>query len=125
MEEALRTLLKGFVGPGVTVDWGGRPSGAVLPGIVLSVVSDRAAVRSNSGPSALSEARVQVDVYGTTYASAKGIARTIRAQIDGYKGGIFGGIFLDLVRDTSEPGDTPDARIYRCMLDLKVWYAPA
>lgn len=125
MEEALRALIKTIVPSTVSVDWGARPRGAPLPGIVLMVVSDRAAVRAHDGPSALSEARVQVDLYADTYGQAKTLARTLRAALDGYKSPTLGPVFLDLQRDFTEAGDAPDARIYRAMTDLKVWYSRA
>lgn len=125
MEEAFRALLKALPDlAGVTIDWGDRPRGAPLPGVVLFVVSDLNG-HTHDGPDSIRQARIQVDVYAETYGESKQIARTIRGGMDGHSGGIFDAIFLELTQDNAEEGETPDTRVYRCMTDFLVWYQAA
>ena len=120
MEMAFRALLTGSASvtalvPSSRISWGMLGQGLGLPAIVLTVVSDREG-HTLEGPDGLSMGRVQVDCYGVTYASAKGVARAVRALLDGYRGGSFRAIFHDATRDFTDANATD--RPHRVSLDF-------
>ena len=117
MEEAFRALLIAAL-PGIPVAW---CLGATdLQRVVLFVVSGADDV-TQSGPSGIGWRRVQVDCYGATYGAAKQISRSVIAAINGHRGGVFNGIFLDAVRD-GETDDKADSVQARVSLDFMVHY---
>lgn len=132
MEEALTLLLTADAGvrtlvrsQGVTrVNWVTAPQGVARPNIVLQRISG---VRDTpmDGPSGLIETLVQVDCYGLTYASAKGVARAVEAVLSGYSGTsdaeYFGGIFLVNERDGYEDEASPD-KLFRVSMDFRIWH---
>lgn len=129
MEEALRAYLLAQTAianlVAARIHWGMRPQGEALPGIVLGVVS-RLPVARHSGPAGLSEARIQIDAYGATYAQARGLARALRAALSVRafeQGGVkFQGAFQLGERDLSEAGATEATRVFRVSLDFQMWH---
>ena len=108
MEEALRTVLRSHAAiaalVGTRVDWGIRPQATALPAICLTVISDAPVSHTMDGPGP-SQARVQVDCFGASYASVKAVARAVRRRLDTYSDATFLGIFLAGARDlTDEDG---------------------
>jgi hypothetical protein len=77
------------------------------------------------GPSGFQESRIQIDCYGLTFASAKGLARAIEACLSGLKvttdGIEFQGCFLDTERDGYEPEASPD-KLFRTSLDFIIFH---
>ena len=123
MEEILRSFLKGAPGlEAATVDWGSRPRDAALPGVVLYLVSENNGHTHNQGANRATTARVQIDVFATTFGQAKTLARSIKTRLDGYNAAPFDGIFFDSARDLNEEGETGDARIFRTSQDFHVSY---
>jgi hypothetical protein len=123
MEEALRALLRGNPAVaalvGTRVDWGMRPQGSSLPAICLTVISDAPVNRTLDGPGP-SQARVQVDCFGATYASAKTVARAVRRALDGRKDQTFLGIFIAGARDL--PDDDGVSTVHNVSMDFFVNY---
>ena len=123
MEEALRTLLKASTELSdlvrTRVDWGSRPQGSDLPAVVLFLIDDVEG-HTQSGPEGLSRARVQVNCYGSTYLSSLEVARAVRGLLDGYRGGLFQGIFLALSRSSREGGTNEPDRPFLHQLDFIV-----
>ena len=121
MEEAFLTLLLATSGvtalAGTRINWGSHPQGQPLPGVVLTVIDDGEGL-TYLGPDGLSQGRVQVDCYGLTYRDAKGLARAVRAALDGYKGGNFWGVFHAGTREGREGGTNEADRPFRCSLDF-------
>lgn len=121
MEEAFRAILltnaqvSAIVG--TRVDWGSQTQGAGYPSIVLHVIDDFEDA-TMTGPSGLSQGRVQVDCYAETYGAAKLLSRAVRAVLDGYRGGQFSGIFHAATRDGREGGTNEATRPYRVSLDF-------
>ncbi|MBK8772800.1 MAG: hypothetical protein IPM06_20550 [Rhizobiales bacterium] len=78
-----------------------------------------------SGATGLVESRVQVDCYGSTYASAKAVARAVEAVLSGYSGTqgatTFDGIFLIAERDLIDDDESP-ADLHGVSLDFMVWH---
>lgn len=86
-------------------------------------------IRSLKANSGLRWARVQVDCYGDTYASAKAVAHAISERIDSdITPGTFGTYcvpscrILDEWDGYEEPERDGERGIYRTSLDVKVWF---
>lgn len=129
MEEALRSLLLASSGvtalaPAARINWGTHPQGTALPGVVLNVISD-AEGYTMAGRDGLSQGRVQVDCYATTYSQAKQLSRAVRAALSGYRGGGFEGVFHSGTRDSRDGGANEADRPFRVSLDFNThWRAP-
>ena len=121
MEEAFRALLLGNSAiaalVGSRISWGSAAQGEQFPYIVLHVIDD-AEEQTYKGPDGLSQGRVQVDCYGGTYGQAKQVGRSVRAFLDGYRGGQFSGIFHDLTRDNRAGGTNEPERLFTVQLDF-------
>lgn len=123
MEEALRAVLRGHAPitalVGARVDWGVRPQAKGLPAICLTNIND-APVNHTLDGAGPSRARVQIDCFGATYASAKTLARAVRRRLDAYSDATFLGIFLAGARDLSD--DDGADTIHGVSLDFFVNY---
>jgi hypothetical protein len=122
MEEELRAVLLANAGvaalvPPANVNWGSHPQGLALPGIVLNTIGD-AEGYTMTGPDGLSQGRVQVDCYGTSYGQAKELSRAVIAALSGYRGGGFQGVFRVGTRDGREGGTNEATRPSRVSLDF-------
>lgn len=121
MEEQLRQLLLTssaiYAHVGSRVDWGLRPQGAALPALTLMVVSgaDQATLQ---GTDHLSDARVQVDCWGSTYGAAKILSRAVIARLNGHKDTNFAGIFHAGTRDLNNDAVTDPVGIFGVSLDF-------
>jgi hypothetical protein len=105
---------------------GVRTQGAALPSAVFNLVGDLPDI-TNDGESGLSEARIQLDAYGQTYAQAKALARAMRARLSGWRGQVddwaIQGAFQQTARDTFTH-DAPE-KIHGVSTDFIVWARPA
>lgn len=95
MEQELYTLLSGAVD--FPIAWGTLGSGVETP---------RAAMYRTSGVRGmhmqglgLMQTRVQIDCYGVSYGQAIGASKDIRTALEGYRGGVIQGAFLEATRD--------------------------
>jgi hypothetical protein len=133
MEEALIAYLLANSGVRVLVGtppasqrmhWTQAPQGVAKPYATLTKVTG---LRDTTlqGPSGFQEARVQIDCYGLTFSSAKGLARAVEAVLSGLTvttGGIeFQGCFLDAERDGYEADAAPD-KLFRTSLDFIIFH---
>jgi len=107
------------------IDWQTRPQGSALPSISLQRVSG---VRDYAmqGPTGLVASRVQIDCWGSTYASALGVARAVRDLLSGIRRDIgsteFQGAFIDSERHGYEKdGNAADA-FHRVSMDFQIWH---
>jgi len=127
MEEVLRSLLLSTTAVptlcGTRIGWGGSPQGPASPRIALWVIAGNGDP-TLTGPDGLSVGRVQADCYGTTYASAKTLARAVRAALDGYRGGNFRGVFHEGTRDGREGGSNEADRPHYVQLDFLTHWRP-
>ena len=100
--------------------WGRAPQTApARPYVVLSRVSGVRDYHSQ-GPSGYVASRVQIDVYGDTYASVNATANGIVATLSGYRGGTIQGVFIDSERDlTGIEGGDPN-ELFRQSIDVIV-----
>jgi hypothetical protein len=123
MEEALRDLLIADTGVNTLVSgrvtWGSRPQGKPMPAIVMYLVDDISG-HSQSGPDNLSVARVQVNCHGANYPQAMTLSKAVREALDGYRGGVFQGIFHALTRDSREGGSNEADRPFLRQMDFIV-----
>jgi len=121
MEQSFRAILLASSGVaalvGTRINWGAHPQGQPLPAVVLTGISEND-THHMTGPTRLYEARVQVDCYADTYSGAKALSRAILTVLDGYKGGVFQGIFSAGARDMREGGTNEAARPYRVSMDF-------
>ena len=110
MEEDLRALLLASSGVtalvGQKVNWGAHPQGHPWPGVVLHLISDPGD-HTLDGPTGMTAARVQADAWALTYGQAVAVGRAIRAALDGYRGGNFGGVLV-ASRRTDRDGSHAD-----------------
>lgn len=124
MEEDFRALLlAGPVAalvPAGAVNWGEHPQGAGAPYIVLEVISAGEGLHMK-GPDGLERFRVQADCYAAGYGAAKGLARALRGQLHGYRGGGFRLIEHADSRDHGRGGGSNEAeRLHRVGVDFIV-----
>ena len=90
MEEHLYTLLSNAVS--FPVAWRTLGSGTSTPRAVMgSVGGSTDYALAQRGPT---KARLQLDVFGATYAEAKIASRQVEAVLDGYQGGPVQGVFV-------------------------------
>lgn len=123
MEEDLRAvmLLNGPLTSLVSsrIDWGARPQGSPLPGVVMFVISGNEGEHLK-GRDGLFNGRVQIDCYGETYASAKQTGRAVIDLLHGYRDNDFPGVFHVGTRDDRLSGVNEADRPFRQSLDFSV-----
>ncbi len=77
------------------------------------------------GPNGFQQSRIQIDCYGLTYASAKGLARAVETAIGQGRFTTssieFQGCFLVAERDGFEPDATPD-KLFRVSTDFLTFH---
>jgi hypothetical protein len=64
--------------------------------------------------------RVQIDVYGDTFASTKAAADALKAVLSGYSSGIIQGAFLDGERDLPAADAGEVSTLFRISLDFTI-----
>lgn len=115
-DPALAALIVDRLTPGV------RTQGDHLPALVFNLISDLPDY-SNDGQTGLTQARIQLDAYGSTYAQAKAVARAANARISGWRAVVGGwtiqGVFQQNARDTFTH-DAPE-KIPGVSTDFIVW----
>ena len=126
MEQQFRALLTGAgavtaIAPAARINWGAHPQGAALPAIVLNMVDD-AVSYTLADRTTLSQGRVQVDCYATSYAGAFGLAAAVLGVLSGHRGGQFQGVFHAGTRDSREGGTNEADRPYRRSLDFLTYW---
>ena len=86
VKQAIFSRINGRTAAGGRVYPAGRvPSDAALPYVVYQVVS-RLHEQHQGAAAGLARARVQIDVWGSSYAEADSVAEQIRDVLDGYAG---------------------------------------
>lgn len=125
MEEALTSLLASVAGG--RRHWTRAPQGTPFPFVVLNRVSGTPGYVM-SGPSGYVASRVQVDVYGETFAATISTARAVQVALSGYRGTVgstdIQGIFIDGVRDLPAEDAGTVTHLFRTTIDLLVHHAP-
>ena len=123
----ISALFKAVASGETRVYWMRSPQTVAKPYATLMRVSG-VPDETHGGRSGLEASRVQIDVYGLTYASAKTAARAIDAFMQGRKGvqgnTEFQGIFRLNWREGFEDDATPD-KLHRQSLDFEIWHKGA
>lgn len=103
---------------------GRRPQASALPAIDLARISG-APLYSNDGETGLESARVEINCWGSSYSSAKTVARAVKDALSAFFGTVggvnFQYILLEDERDLSETGSNQADYLYRMSLDFTVW----
>lgn len=101
-----------------------RTQGSALPAIVVHRI-DGGRVYHLRGDSGLSAARMQIDCWGDSYASAKRTARAVVAAMSGARwsaaGVRFDGVFIE--DESDDTFDEGGQALFRTRLDLMVHHA--
>lgn len=126
MEEALLALIRadgtvtGLLG--ARINWVRRPQAdTVFPACTLQRVGGNRKYHTKA-PDGLVQSRVQVDVWAKTYGATKTALRAIQSSVDGYRSGIFQGIFIDSERDFPDEINDANIRLFRVSTDLTIWH---
>lgn len=126
MEGALRArLVAAATAAADRVYWVERPQATALPSIILQTVTGDYP-QTYGGLQATRDPRIQMDVWGRTYAEAKAIMVAALAALNGRtvsNGIAFDNIIFEGERDGLERLETTN--VYRRGIDLIVWHAPA
>lgn len=85
IEEALKVLITTAV-PALTRFYPVQAAQAVTVPFAVQQRIGTNAVRSLSGPSGLTQARIQIDIYDLDYDAARAMALAVRQALDGYAG---------------------------------------
>jgi hypothetical protein len=128
MKAAFRAILLASSGvttlaPASRINWGARPQGSALPGVVMNVTSD-AEDYTLAGRDGLSQGRVQVDCYGQTHTEAEQLSAAVRAALSGYRGGNFRLVEHVATQDRREGGANEADRPFRVILDFLTHWRP-
>lgn len=127
MQEALRKRLA-EAGPvaalvATRISWIIRSQGGALPAITLQTISGGNETDYTANQQTQTS-RVQIDVWGKTYASVRALAAAVIAAVEPPHSGNgirFERSFLDNQRDLGEQTDA--GFIHRISLDFIIWYA--
>jgi hypothetical protein len=115
---------------GGRISWGDRPSSTGLPAIVLTKVSPGRAW-THEGADPMVNPRVQVDIYGATFASVGPIAAAVQAEMEREDRATVGGwkfVPPALLENDVWPGPEDligGGKAYRVMHDYSFWAQPA
>ena len=128
MEEALVAYLLADAGlaslVGFRIHWVRSPQSSANPRVVLYAIAGLRDMSLNNGPTGFITSRVQCDCIGTSYGSAKTVARALEARLSGFSGTLglvrVEGAFLVGERDDYFDTDTPD-KVFRTSLDFNIW----
>lgn len=131
MEEALIAYLLADSGVSALAStrlyWTIAPTGVAKPFATLLKV-DGLRDTPMSGPTGFQQSRIQIDCYGTTFASAKGLARAVEAVLSGAYWSTatieFQGCFLVAERDGFED-DASTEDLFRTSLDFITFHKGA
>lgn len=129
MEEDLINFLLADAGVLAAVStrvyWNVRPQSSALPAITLQRISD-IPVGDDEGADDLTETRVQVDCWASTFAAALAAGRAVEAALSGksfsHNGTQFQGAYIDGGGDTTEPTATQGSVIHRTRIDFEIWH---
>ena len=132
IEQAIFTRLSGWLPLSALVEARiypmRAPQNARLPFITYQRISGPR-LRSMQGASGQANPRLQVDVYGGSYASVKAAANEVRLALDNFRGTIITGDGASvIVRSCSLDGDRDfldtdaDPQIFRVSHDFIIWH---
>lgn len=110
------------------VHWAVAPQGSTMPFIVLNQISG-APDYIYQGESGLSEYRIQIDAYATSYLSAKTLTTIIKTALSGLRftqgTTLFDGCFVINERDLTEDTQSAGVRTFRVSVDFQIFFKEA
>jgi hypothetical protein len=110
---------------GTRIHWIERPQATALPAITLQTISDQRS-QHFGGLQSLQRARVQIDVWGETYASVRAATEAaVAALLPAHTGNgvVFERAFVDRLDDGSERQG--EATVFRASIDFIIHHRPA
>jgi hypothetical protein len=127
IEEAIFTQLNGWAGLSALAEDRiypmTAPQNAATPFITYQRISGPR-LRSLLGASGQANPRIQIDVYGASYASAKAVAEQVRLALDNFRGTVAGVVIracsLESDRDLIDPDVDPP--LHRVSHDFTIWH---
>lgn len=127
MQTALTTLLLPVAELGGRINWVYSPrQGEAYPYSVLRVISWGQGYTS-CGAQNYADTRVQIDVWGNSYAQATEAAQAVKALLSGYQGSVSGikfqGIFLDRYSDSADENTGSETLLYRVLQDYLIHWS--
>jgi hypothetical protein len=126
MEAALTSLLLAhtalttLVGQDITPNVRQQASG--LPAVVLTRISGERDYHMG-GSSNLTQSRIQIDCYGSSWPQAKSVARAVISCLSGFNGTATGSVIRSAMLDSERhffDGEDPEA-VHRVSLDFNIW----
>lgn len=101
--------------------WVRVPQGTAAPYLLLNKVSDIPAY-TMSAPIAHAEARVQIDIYATTFTALASLSTAVKNLLSGYRDEEIQGIFIDSERNlpAADAGDVTN--LFRTSIDINIHY---
>lgn len=103
------------------------PQKATFP-LVVYQEADQLSVMTHSGPKTLSRYTMDLTCWGTSYATAKGVAKRIKATLNGYRGTAGNGVrilgvFSQTEADDSEiPQHGDETGLFAVSMTLDLWF---
>ena len=126
-DAGVSAIFKAVASSETRIYWMRAPQGVAKPYATLQRISG-VPDNPHGGPSGLEAARVQIDVYGLTYAATITAARAIVDLLTGFRGTknstVFQGIFRSDWREGFEHDATPD-KLFRQSVDIEIWHKGA
>ncbi len=126
MEELVTNILLGDSGVtglfGDRINWVRRPQGDnQYPALCLQRIAGQR-MYYMGGADGLVHARIQLDVWGQTYAEAKNGIRAALGALSAYRGGVIQGSFVDSERDMPDELNEASVRLFRVTADIEIWH---
>ena len=97
------------------------PQNATLPAVTFTRISGPRS-HALSGPTGCGMARIQIDAWATTYASAKAVIDTVRSALDGYSGTAGSETIKSSLLQTETDFYEPETNVYRVSQDYFIKY---
>ncbi len=103
----------------------GEGQGAALPRITHILVDDVPTPPTQTGPSGLFKARIQINILATDETQAQAVATQLRAALAGRRG-FYGGMRIDSVFQVGDKSDyESDPIVYKRIMDFIVTHTEA
>lgn len=107
---------------GNRISWLQQPQKeTVTPYVILQVIT-QTVNQTYQGITDITESRVQIDVWGTTYLDAITLANVIMNRLSNERGSQILGCFHQTSRDLTDDGRDPSKRLSRRSMDFIVFH---
>lgn len=99
-----------------------RQQAAGLPAVVFTRISGERSYHMG-GASNLTQSRMQIDCYGTSWPQAKSVARAVIGRLNGFNGTATSSVIRSAMLDSERQfyeGEDPET-VFRVSLDFNIW----